>query len=311
VEGVREMSKFKGIITAILTPFGEDGSIFDLGTINQIRYLKRHGIENVFVCGSYGAFPLMDTSERIRVADIAITECKRNDMKCIVHIGTPSTKESIYLAEHAEMAGADAVSSVVPFYYSGSYYSTDDYLAYFHELVNAVDIDVHMYNNPKTTSFDMSPEFFGHFIDLGIKGIKDGGGSMGKMKEMLDVVGDTEFDYYPSSTSSLITGFLLGAKSCISGVSLSCPDLIVSIYNDMMDGNVERAVRTWKKVMRIRKILGSHGARAIAAYDVLRWRGVDAGMPRKPWISLSDWTRQKLIMELIGAGVDERFPKDD
>ena len=305
------MAKFKGIITAILTPFNKDGKVFAKGVYNQINYLKHHGIENIFVCGSYGAFPLMNMQERRYIAESAVHYCHDNGMKCIVHVGCPSTNESIYLAKHAQEIGADAVSSVVPFYYSGSYYRVDDYLAYFRELVNAVDIDVHMYNNPKTTSFDISPQFFGYFIDLGIKGIKDGGGSMGRMKEMLDVVGDTEFDYYPSSTSSLITGFLLGAKSCISGVSLSCPDLIVSIYNDMMNDNIARAVRTWKKVMRIRKILGSSGARAIAAYEVLKWRGVDVGMPRKPWLPLSEYSRRRLITNLIGAGVDDRFPKDD
>ena len=300
------MAKFKGIITAILTPFKENGSLFHMGVINQIKYLKQHGIENVFANGSYGAFPLMDSDERKIVAEITVDECKKRGLKSIIHIGSPSTRLSIELARHAQSIGADAVSSVVPFYYSGTFYTVDYYLNYFHDLINSVNIDVHAYNNPGTTGFDIGPEFLEKLVDIGLKGIKDGGSDMGRMVEMIDVVGDKEFDYYPSSTSSLITGFLLGAKSCISGVSLSCPDLIMSIYNHMVGGYVFKATEIWKKVMEIRAALGMFGGRAIAAYEVLEWRGVSAGEPRLPWIKLSQRQRNILISLLIGAGVDER-----
>ena len=303
------MAKFKGIITAILTPFREDDSLFHMGVINQIKYLKQHGIQNVFANGSYGAFPLMDSDERKMVAEITVDECQKRGLKSIIHIGSPSTRVSIDLARHAQSIGADAISSVVPFYYSGTFYSVDDYLNYFHDLINSVNIDVHAYNNPKTTGFNIDPEFLDKLIQIGLKGIKDGGSDMGRMVEMIDVIGDKEFDYYPSSTSSLITGFLLGAKSCISGVSLSCPELIMSIYNHMVGGYVFQATEIWKKVMVIRSILGMHGARAIAAHEVLKWRGVDAGVPRLPWIKLSDHQRRTLISLLLGAGIDERFPK--
>lgn len=302
------MAKFKGIITATITPFSKlDGSIFELGITNQIKYLKQHGIENVFVNGSYGAFPLMDTDERNRVAQIAVETCKMFEMKCIVHVGSPCTKTSLRLARYAQAIGADAISSVVPFYYSGTFYTEDEYINYFHDLINAVNIDVHAYNNPGTTGFNIGPEFLDKLVDIGLKGIKDGGSDMGRMLEMIDVVSGRTFDYYPSSTSSLITGFLLGAESCISGVSLSCPDLIMGIYNNMMGGYIHKATEIWKKVMEIRSVLGMYGGRAVAAYEVLNWRGVSVGEPRLPWIKLNERQRNTLITLLIGAGIDERI----
>ena len=303
------MAKFKGIITAILTPFMKDDSVCSLGTINQIRYLKQYGIDNIFVCGSYGAFPTMEPKERKLVAQTAVDACKTHGMKCIVHVGSTSTGIAIDLAKHAQDIGADAVSSVVPFYYSGTFYGADEYLNYFHDLINSVNIDVHGYNNPRTTGYNISPSFLGKMIDIGLKGIKDGGSDMGRMLEMLDVVKDKEFDYYPSSTSSLITGFLMGVESCISGVSLSVPELIMSIYNDMKNENVERATKTWKKVMKIRSILGMFGARAVAAYNVLDWKGIYVGTCRLPWIGLNKKQANTMISKLLEAGIDERFPK--
>ena len=299
------MSKFKGIITAIVTPFLENGSIFDGGIENQIKYLKKHDIDNVFACGSYGAFPVMNTWERKYVASKTAEFCRNYGMKCIIHIGSTSTKEAIELAKHAQGVGADAISSVVPFYYSGTFYDEDTYLMYFDKLIKSVDIDVHCYNNPGTTGVNISPKLLGKLIGIGLKGMKDGGSDMGKMLEMLSVIGPREFDYYPSSTSSLITGFLLGVNSCISGVSLACPSEIMLIYDDMMLGNVYDATETWKKVMKARSILGKYGSRAIAVYNVLEWRGVVVGTCRSPWLPLTPSQKNDVINGLIETGIYE------
>lgn len=299
------MSKFKGIITAILTPFMEDGSLFELGTIKQIEYLSKHGIENVFACGSYGAFPTLDRIERQMVAEVVVDECKRYNMKSIIHVGSTSTRTSVNLAKHAQDIGADAISSVVPFYYSGTFYDENTYLAYFDKLIESVDIDVHCYNNPKTTGVNIGSKLLGRLINIGVKGMKDGGSDMGKMLRMLSVIGPRDFDYYPSSTSSLITGFLLGVDSCISGVSLACPSQIMGIYNNMIGGNVFKATEIWKKVMKVRSILGSYGSRAIAAYSVLEWRGVLAGTCRSPWIPLNPAQKNDIINSLLQTGIYE------
>ncbi len=55
------------------------------------------------------------TRKRKRVAEVVVDEAK-NRVPVIVHMGAIGTKLSIELAEHAEI-GADAISSVPPFYW--------------------------------------------------------------------------------------------------------------------------------------------------------------------------------------------------
>ena len=294
------MHNFEGIITAIVTPFTEDGDLYVPGVENEIFYLKHNGIKNVFACGSYGAFPLLDRDQRLLLTELVMQSAKKHGMKTIIQIGSPSTSEAVYFAKHAESLGADAISAVVPFYYSGSIYKESNFLTYFEDIITSVSIPVHCYNNPKTTGFNVSLQLLDKLIDSGLQGIKDGGSDLARMLEMMNLVESKKvpFDYYPSSTNSLITGFLLGAKSCISGVSISVPSLIIKIYNNVIEGEIKEATELFKKAMTVRAILGQKCARAIAAYDVLNYRGIDFGTCKKPWIRLNKSDSEWLITEL-------------
>ena len=295
-----KMHNFEGIITAIITPFTADGNIYEPGVENEIFYLKQNGIKNIFACGSYGAFPLLSNEQRFLLSELVIKSTKKHGMKTILQIGSPRTCDAIDFAKHAESIGADAISAVVPFYYSGSIYKESDFLAYYEEIINSVSIPVHCYNNPKTTGYNVTLELLGKLIDLGLGGIKDGGSDIARMLDILNMVKSkgVDFDYYPSSTNSLVTGFLMGAKSCISGVSVSVPSLIIDIYENVIDNNIQNAVSLYKKAMSVRSILGTKCGRAIAAYDVLHKKGIDIGTCKKPWRRLdkndSEWLIQKL-----------------
>ena len=142
-------------------------------------------------------------------------------------------------------------------------------------------------------------------IDVGVRGMKDGGSDMGRTLEMLNSIEEKgqEFDYYLSSTASLIIGTVLGVEACISGVSLSVPKLITEIYNSMMDRDISRAIDLYGKAMKVRSILGAKCGRAIAAYTVLNKKGVSVGTCKAPWQSLSPDDEEWLIKELNKLGV--------
>ena len=294
------MAKFKGIIPAIITPFNEDGSIFETGVENELSYLYEHGFRNIFACGSYGAFPVMSVEERKLVAECVIKFCQQKNMKTIIQVGSTSMDMAMELAKHAEDSGADAISSVVPFYYSNTIYTEDNFINYFENIVKAVSIDVHCYNNINTTGFNVSPKFLGNLIDIGVCGMKDGGSDMGRALQMLDVIKDKdcEFDYYLSSTASLIIGFIIGIESCISGIALSMPKLIMGIYDKMLENDIDYAVALYRKAMKARFILGSRSGRAVAAYDVLNYKGINVGTCKAPWKKLDDISSKLILKKL-------------
>ncbi|MBW1916079.1 MAG: dihydrodipicolinate synthase family protein, partial [Deltaproteobacteria bacterium] len=174
------MPKFSGIIAAMITPFDSAGEVYFRGVKNEINYLSEEGVKNIFACGSYGAFPVMTFEQRVQLCEVIVKAAQAAKMTTIIQVGSTSTKHAVQLAQHAESVGADAVSAVVPFYYSSTIYREDVLLKYFEEIIKSVSSPVHCYNNPNTTGFNVSPIFLGRLIDAGLTGIKDGGSDMGR-----------------------------------------------------------------------------------------------------------------------------------
>lgn len=292
--------KLKGVIPAIITSFDENDKIYEKGIFNQIEYLKNNNIESLFIGGSYGSFALMNISERKDLIRCSLAKANEYGMKTVVQVGFPSTRDTIELAKFAENEGASIISSVVPYYYSGSILSEEDILKHFESLCASVKIPVHCYNNPKNTGFDISPEFFKKLIDVGLLGIKDGGGSIERLAKMLKLVKESEFniDYIAGSTSLMLVSVVSGANGCVSGVSLVDPNLLINFFNACYENRISDALFLQDKVLKIRNILQSYGPRAISCYEVLNHKGIDVGTCRLPWRKLSFNHSKNLISDL-------------
>ncbi len=72
--------------------------------------------DGFYLTGSTGECFTMTAEERNLVVDTVIDQVKGR-VPVIVHVGDIGTKKSIELAKHAYEAGADAISSVPPFYW--------------------------------------------------------------------------------------------------------------------------------------------------------------------------------------------------
>ena len=138
------MKSLKGIFTALLTPFDEAGSIDEKNLRKLVSTGIAKGIDGFYVCGSTGEAFLLKPEERRRVLEIVIDEAAGR-VTIISHIGAIGTDLSIELGRHAEAAGADAISSIPPFYYK---FSADEVVGFYADLSDAVDLPVVPYNFP-------------------------------------------------------------------------------------------------------------------------------------------------------------------
>lgn len=286
------MRQFQGIITPVITSFDEEGQIYEKGILNLIQFLGDLGIHGIFAIGSYGQFPMMTIEERIRVAEIMVPQAKSRGMTAIIQVGTPSRRDTITLAKHAASIGADAVASVVPFYYSGVGYEQWVLLEHYETLVKSVDVPVHFYNNPKTTGYSMKPSMLSSLIDVGVRGIKDNEPDIAKFGEMVNIVNEKcpELDLMPGSGSMLLAGLMLGAEACVAGTATAFPELCLDCYRAVKSGDYTRAAELQLKVLEARSIQGSYNFRSTACFEMLALRGLDVGTCRKPW---RRWTKDE------------------
>src|SRR2546421_10625839 len=106
-----------GAIAAALTPLTGAGTTPDEEAIPPyVDFLASHGLDGILTLGTTGEGVLFDLDERRRIAELFIGAAG-DRLLVAVHCGAQSTSDTTTLAEHAAMAGADAVAVIAPPYF--------------------------------------------------------------------------------------------------------------------------------------------------------------------------------------------------
>ena len=105
----------QGTITAMVTPFNEDGSV-DYGCLKDfIDWQCSNGVEGICAVGTSGESPTLSHEEHHKVIEKTI-EYAAGRVKVIAGTGGNSTAEAISLTKSAIASGADATLQVTPYY---------------------------------------------------------------------------------------------------------------------------------------------------------------------------------------------------
>ena len=276
------VSRFKGVIPPMLTAFDAGGNLDTRCTRNIARFLKDK-VDALFICGTYGSGPLMNEEEKKKVVDIVLQEVG-GKIPVIVMVGSTSTKETLEVAKYAQKAGASAVASVCPYYYA---HSEENILSFFSDLVDAVSIPVYVYNNPKTAGYPITPKLLRKLYEIGVRGLKDSSFSFISFYEFIRELGNEDFDFIIGTEALVLPAFSLGSKAVISGVANALPEPIVELVKACERNDFVQASRLQALALELRELLHISSAISVA-HAILQIRGIDAGLPRRPFKPLND-----------------------
>ncbi|MBR4653329.1 MAG: 4-hydroxy-tetrahydrodipicolinate synthase [Kiritimatiellae bacterium] len=110
------MLELKGTITAMVTPFGKDGSV-DYGALRAfVDWQVESGVEGLVPVGTSGESPTLDHAEHLKVIEETISRAAGR-LRIIAGTGANSTAEALALTKAViDMGGADATLQVTPYY---------------------------------------------------------------------------------------------------------------------------------------------------------------------------------------------------
>lgn len=272
--------RLEGIIPPILTPFNEKGEVDFARLVSFANFLKPH-IQGFYVCGSYGSGVLMNVNERKQVFE-ELSGFADGSFQLIAHVGTTNLRESLSLAEHAEAHRAVAVAAVSPFYF---HYTEEALFQFFNDLIHAVSIPVYLYDNPGATGNQVSPELINRLADVGLNGVKDSTFDISKTYQVMRKVKKEGFDVVIGSESLFLPAFIMGSRACISGLANVMPELMQKLFQAACSGDFILTAELQRRVLEMWDIL-HYGPSTSTAYAMLKVRGINAGMPRRPFIPI-------------------------
>ena len=149
------MKEIRGVITAMATPFDENGGVDEAAALKLATYLLEHGSHGLVISGSTGEAPTL-TDEEALVLTRAVRREVGDDVLLICGTGTNYTEHSIELTEGAAEAGADAALIVTPYYNKPNPAGIQ---AHFEAIAAAVpDLPLIAYNIPSRVVVNVPPE---------------------------------------------------------------------------------------------------------------------------------------------------------
>ncbi len=151
-----------GVLTAMVTPFAEDGSLDEAAARALARHLVENGSHGVVVAGTTGESPTLSDEEDVgllravkdEVGDRAIVICGT---------GTNDTRHSELLSAAAAEAGADAVLVVTPYYNKPN---RAGILAHYRAVASAAGVPVIVYNIPSRVVVNLAPDLLAELSEI-------------------------------------------------------------------------------------------------------------------------------------------------
>jgi 4-hydroxy-tetrahydrodipicolinate synthase len=163
------MSGLGTILTAIVTPFDDEGRVNEESFVALMRHLADNGSDGFVVAGTTGEASTMTDEEQLGLIELAVGE--RPAGKTIVAgTGTNDTRQAVYLTERATELGADAMLSVTPYYNKPSRLGI---VRHYEAVAKATDKPTLLYNIPGRTATNVAPDLLAELAQIdGISGVK-------------------------------------------------------------------------------------------------------------------------------------------
>jgi 4-hydroxy-tetrahydrodipicolinate synthase len=196
------------VLTAIVTPFRDDGSI-DLDAFAALaRHLVDHGSEGVVVAGTTGESPTLSDEERAQLIRAA-KDAVGGDGTVLAGTGTYSTAHSVHLTEEAQRLGADGLLVVTPYYNKPPQRGI---VAHFRAVAESTDLPIVVYNIPGRVVINIEPETITELAQIpNVCAVKQANDDLAQAQHIVD----TGLDLY-AGDDILIAPFL--ALGAIGGI---------------------------------------------------------------------------------------------
>lgn len=278
------------IITAMVTPFDEEGKVSYERLEKLIDHLLNSGTKGLLVSGTTGEAPTLTKSEKIELIKKTV-EFVNGRVPVIAGTGSNNTAQTIeFTNEVAEINGVDAALVVVP------YYNKPDQrgmIAHFTAVADACSLPIIIYNIPGRTGVTMEVSTIATLAkNKNIIGIKDCTGNV-NLSRIVAATPDN-FLTYTGEDADALAAKTVGAKGVISVAAHLYGNKIEEMYDFVEQGKYKEAGSIMRELTpKIAAIFSAPSPSPVKA--ILNYKGIEVGGCRLPILGLSSSQFKQLV----------------
>ncbi len=228
---------FTGACPAIVTPFDANGAVnydaFGKLIDNQIA----SGVDAICVAGTTGETSTLSIRDHSALVEYC---ANRVTPRVLVSAGAGSydTSAAVYLSQHAQDSGADALLLVTPYYNKAS---QTGLLKHYEYIADRVELPIILYNVPSRTGVSFTAETYKTLAqNPQFNGVKEASGNFSLLAHTRYLCGD-DFYIWSGNDDQVVPMMSLGAKGVISVVCNIMPELMVNMSHACLEGDFAKA----------------------------------------------------------------------
>lgn len=293
------MKKLGRLLTAMVTPFKENGEVDYEQTKKLAKALLNSGNDGLVLAATTGEAPTLSWDEEMRI----FTEVKSavgDKPTLVAYTGSNSTKEAVEATEKAEKIGVDACLSVVPYYNKPN---QEGIYQHFKAVAECTSLPIIMYNIPGRVVVEMSWETIARLSQFkNIVGVKE---ASGKMDLVAQTISNAKEGFYVWSGNDNDTFPIMAMGGY--GVIGVTTHLTGKQYKKMIDlilsDKIKEAAEIHRKLVPLVNAMFSIPSPAPIKY-ALNYLGFRVGIPRLPLVPPTEKEAEKIIAELKKQTID-------
>ncbi len=287
---------FGQILTAMVTPFDQNGDIDFQSTRELINYLIDNGTEGLVVAGTTGESPTLTTEEKVELFKFVV-EVVDGRVPVIAGTGSNNTRASIELTKQAENTGVDGIMLVVPYYNKPS---QEGLYQHFKTIAENTKLPIILYNIPGRSVINMAVDTIVRLSQIpNIVAIKDAAGNLDAMAETISQT-PADFSVYTGEDSLTLPAIAIGATGVISVASHIIGNEMQEMITKFKNGKTQEAAADHRRLLPIFKgLFAAPNPSPVKA--ALNLKGVTVGGTRLPIITLNneETSQLKEVLQVV------------
>ncbi|WP_026565697.1 4-hydroxy-tetrahydrodipicolinate synthase [Bacillus sp. UNC41MFS5] len=273
---------FGQVLTAMVTPFDQNGEV-DFNAVRRlVDYLIDNGTDGLVVAGTTGESPTLTTDEKIALFKAVVVAAKGR-VPVIAGTGSNNTRASISLTKQAEETGVDGIMLVAPYYNKPS---QEGMYQHFKAIAESTSLPVMLYNIPGRSAVNLSAETIVRLSQIeNIVAVKEASGNLDAMATIISQA-HSDFTLYSGDDSLTLPVLAIGGAGVVSVASHVIGNEMQEMINHFKNGRVQEAAHSHRQLLPLMKALFT-APNPAPVKAALNMSGVQVGGLRLPLLPLS------------------------
>lgn len=282
------------IITALVTPFHEDGSINFEALPALIEHLLDHHTDAILLAGTTAESPTLTHAEELELF-AAVQEIVQGRVPLIAGVGTNDTRDSIEFAkEVAKFGGFAAGLAIAPYYNKPS---QEGLYQHFKAIADASDLPIIIYNIPGRVVVEVTPETMLRLAEHpNIIGVKECT-TLANVAYLIENRPD-DFLIYTGEDGDAFHAMNLGADGVISVASHTNGDEMHAMFEAIERNDIKAAAAIQRQFIPKVNALFSYPSPA-PVKAVLNYLGFKVGPLRLPLVAAPEEDAKRIIKVVV------------